>query len=326
MLRSLFTGISGLSAHQEMLDVTANNIANVNTTGFKSSSVEFEDTLSQTMSGGGTNTVTTNPTPPPTYTGVGGTNPQQVGLGVQVAGTALNFTQGSNEQTGNKTDMLINGDGFFHVQKNGTDYYTRNGAFHVDNQGYLVTADGAYVMGTMSVPGSSGNPAQTILAPIQLPLNTVTGTLETLPGKDESGAALTGTAPTLASTATWTDYTISPDGTITGVGADGNPVDVTGTDVTGGATTDIWRIDVDNFPNPNGLEKAGNSLYTSTTASGKATSMSKINITTGYLEMSNVDLARELSNLIIAERGFQANSKTITTSDQVLQTLVNMVQ
>src|SRR4051794_32878673 len=102
MLRSLYSGISGLRAHQTMLDVTGNNIANVNTTAFKASSVMFQDTLSQLMSGAGLASAD-----------MGGTNPSQVGLGVQVAGVSTNLTQGSTQSTGRNTDMMISGDGYF---------------------------------------------------------------------------------------------------------------------------------------------------------------------------------------------------------------------
>jgi flagellar hook protein FlgE len=284
MLRSLFTGISGLSAHQEMLDVTANNIANVNTTGFKSSSVQFEDTLSQTISGGGAATTTT-----------GGTDPVQVGLGVQVAGTSLNFTQGSSQATGVPSNMLINGDGFFTVQKNGQTLYTRNGNFTTDDQGHLVLPDGAELVGTTTTPGT---PPTTTTAPIVLPLTT-----NTPPGK-------------------WVDYNIGADGTITGVDTNGNPVDVNGDPIT--ATSPSLAINLATFANPNGLEKAGDTEFIQTAASGAPSTTAVGTVTTGYVEMSNVDLASQLTNLIISERGFQANSKVITTSDQILQTLVSM--
>src|SRR6187549_1411306 len=102
MLRSLFSGISGLRSHQTMLDVTGNNIANVNTTGYKSSAVQFQDTLSQLIKGA------TGP-----QAQAGGSNPAQIGLGVQVAGISTNFAQGSAQATGRPTDMMISGDGFF---------------------------------------------------------------------------------------------------------------------------------------------------------------------------------------------------------------------
>ncbi len=128
MLRSLFTGISGLAAHQQMLDVTSNNIANVNTTGFKSSSSVFEDTLSQTLTGGGAPTAAN-----------GGSNATQIGLGVKLAATNLNFTQGSNQATGVPSNMLINGDGFFVVQAASGEQYTRAGAFTLNSHGQLVS-------------------------------------------------------------------------------------------------------------------------------------------------------------------------------------------
>ena len=108
MLRSLFAGISGLRVNQTMLDVTGNNIANANTVGFKASTTVFSDTLSQMLTAaGGANTAR------------GGTNPIQVGLGVQVAGTSTNYNQGSTQTTGRPTDLMIQGDGMFVVQKNG---------------------------------------------------------------------------------------------------------------------------------------------------------------------------------------------------------------
>src|SRR5438309_8323038 len=104
MLRSLFSAISGLQAHQTKMDVVGNNIANVNTVGYKSSSTVFEDTLSQILRNGSA------PTPDSA-----GTNPAQVGLGVKVAGTTTNWTQGSSQPTGRSTDFMISGDGFFMV-------------------------------------------------------------------------------------------------------------------------------------------------------------------------------------------------------------------
>src|SRR5947207_2846046 len=105
MLRSMFSGVSGLRAHQTMMDVIGNNIANVNTTGYKSSSVVFQDVLSQLLSGAGA-----------PQNGQGGTNPEQVGLGVKVGGITTNFAQGASEVTGRSTDLSISGDGFFVVR------------------------------------------------------------------------------------------------------------------------------------------------------------------------------------------------------------------
>ena len=136
MLRSLFAGISGLRVNQTMLDVTGNNIANANTTGFKSSTTVFQDTLSQMMTGGTAANAER-----------GGTNPVQIGLGVQIATTSTNFNQGSAQMTGRGTDLMLQGDGFFVVQRGNEQMYTRAGAFTFDETGTLVTNSGARVQG-----------------------------------------------------------------------------------------------------------------------------------------------------------------------------------
>jgi len=182
MLRSLDSGISGLQAHQTMLDVTANNIANVNTNGFKSSSTQFEDTLSQMLhSAGGSNAE------------VGSTNPAQVGLGVKVAGIATDFTQGSTSSTGKPTDMMISGDGFFTVKSGGQTMYTRAGSFAFDADGQLTAPDGSLVQGWTATNGvvAAGNAK---LSTITLPKNSVAPavatTKSTLTGNLPSDAAV----------------------------------------------------------------------------------------------------------------------------------------
>src|SRR3954451_10961587 len=143
MLRSMFSAISGLKAHQTKLDTVGNNIANVNTVGFKSSQTVFQDTLSQVLSNGSAATETT-----------GGTNPAQVGLGVQVAGIATNFSQGSTQSTSRATDFLISGDGFFVTESgNGEQLYTRAGSFDFDSDGRLVTPNGSILQGWSAVNG-----------------------------------------------------------------------------------------------------------------------------------------------------------------------------
>src|SRR3954454_15635663 len=142
MLRSLYSGISGLRSHQTMLDVTGNNIANVNTTAFKASATQFQDTLSQMTKGAGGDQAED-----------GGTNPAQIGLGVQVAGISTNFAQGSAQATGRATDMMISGDGFFVTSKGGEQLYSRAGAFELDANGNLVSPDGAILQGWMAVNG-----------------------------------------------------------------------------------------------------------------------------------------------------------------------------
>jgi len=136
MLRSLFSGISGLRAHQQMMDVTGNNIANVNTVGYKASQTVFEDTLSQVVRNGSAPTAE-----------AGGTNPAQVGLGVKVAGITTNFEQGAAQNTGRSTDFMISGDGFFVTRAGNEQVYTRAGAFAPDFLGNLRTPSGHYLQG-----------------------------------------------------------------------------------------------------------------------------------------------------------------------------------
>jgi len=401
MLRSLFSGVSGLKAHQTMLDVAGNNIANVNTTGFKTSQTQFQDTLSQLMS-----------SPSAAQAGVGGTNPAQVGLGVKVAGITTNFQQGAAQLTNRSTDMMISGDGFFTV-KNGTEQmYTRAGSFNFDSTGQLVTADGALVQGWAATNGviDTNGP----LVNLQLPIGTLMGAKPTttatfagnLPADATAAVAgppvvpatvitknidvfdSVGTSRSLAvqftkTTAGWnavasdtaplkfdgtaTPMTFSKDGKLTSTSTieqNGVTIDIGG--ITGfsgvssvaaagqngqaagnlqsfalnsdgtlmGAFTNglkqaIGQLSIATFTNPTGLEKAGGSMYRTSVNSGAAQvgaagTGSRGKLAGGALEMSNVDLSSEFTNLIIAQRGFQANARVITTSDQLLEELVNL--
>jgi flagellar hook protein FlgE len=401
MLRSLFTGISGLRTHQQMMDVTANNIANVNTTGFKSSSAIFQDTLSQMVTGAGA-----------PQAGNGGTNPAQIGLGVQLSAVTTNFTQGSTQVTGRSTDMMINGDGFFVVMNKGEQMYTRAGAFSFDADGRLVNPQGMVMQGWGT---NAAGDVDTKLVPddVVLPISTVRPPMETdratfagnLPQNTADGAALTssvrvydqaGAEKTLSVTftkdaapaTTWqvtaTD-TSTPPNTVSGtidVGANGanahntvltlpiaqsgNNISIDLTKVTGfagqntvapqsqsgsamgslasfsiskdgllvgvfsnGRKQTLAQLTMANFNNPPGLEKAGESVYRSSVNSGEAQLGTAGTGGRGFLqgqalEMSNVDLGQEFTNLVVSERGFQANSKVITTADELLQELVNM--
>ena len=184
MLRSMFAAVTGLRSHQAFMDVVGNNIANVNTTGYKAGTVEFEDLLSQTMNGAGA----------PPSAPAGGTNPAQVGLGVRLAGIGTNFSQGAAQETGRSTDFAIQGDGFFVVKEGGVQEYTRNGSFSLDGLGQLVTGDGGIVQGwqadptgavnTNSSPGAVKIPVGQTIAPVttsniniggNLPADTATG-------------------------------------------------------------------------------------------------------------------------------------------------------
>src|SRR5256885_36277 len=181
MLRSLFSGISGLRAHQQMMDVTGNNISNINTTGYKASQTTFQDTLSQLVRAAGA-----------PQAGNGGTNPAQVGLGVRLGGIENNFSQGAAQTTGRNTDLMIQGDGFFVVQNAGQQLFTRNGSFSFDTTGSLVTSDGGVVQGWTANNGAINTNATE--SPIKLPTGTLlqpkaTGTVNiggNLPGDTTS--------------------------------------------------------------------------------------------------------------------------------------------
>ncbi|BFU42115.1 flagellar hook protein FlgE [Krasilnikovia sp. MM14-A1004] len=402
MLRSLFSGISGLRAHQQMMDVTGNNIANVNTTGYKSSQAVFQDTLSQMVNAAGA--------PQPQ---AGGTNPAQVGLGVRLASINANFSQGAAQTTGKSSDMMIQGDGFFVVKSNGESLYTRAGSFTFDGNGSLTTPNGQIVQGwtanngvvnTAGAPGDIQLPIGISLAPTVTQNMTFTGNFSNeavigdykdIPVKvyDAAGAANT---IVVRFTKTQTIANGDPAEVWQADLQDGNPpVDIvfnngkavgapdpiTGLD-TGKLALGPYTIDIHdctqysgltearvsnsdgsgagilssytvsntgqivgvfsnglkqtlgqlalaNFNNVNGLEKIGDSMFRSTVNSGLAQvgaagSAGLGLISSGMLEMSNVDLAQEFTNLVIAQRGFQANSRIITTSDEILQELVNL--
>lgn len=402
MLRSLFSAVSGMRAHQTKMDVVGNNIANVNTTGYKSSDTVFEDTLSQMVTKGGQPAA-----------GRGGQNPAQVGLGVKVAGITTNFAQGSTQSTGRSTDMMINGDGFFVVQQGGETLYSRSGAFAFDGLGNLVTPDGAILqgypavggvvdpnapIGDLRVPfGSSIDPVATTSGTVlgNLPATATVGgpaltsgiTMYDDQGKahqityaftksgantwqmdvsdggvlqgstaltfdmagrltapaggtfaftptaagdwtgpvtiDLAGVTQFGGANTIAATeqngseaGTLQSFGVSSDGTVMGV-------------YSNGLSQAIGQVAVAGFANPQGLEKAGNSTFRAgfnagNVQIGTAGTGGRGSLTGGALEMSNVDLSQEFTSLIVAQRGFQANSRVITASDEVLQDVVNL--
>ena len=143
MMRSLFSGVSGLKSHQTRMDVIGNNFANVNTTGFKSGRTTFADTLSQTLTGASA-----------PGNGIGGTNPKQIGLGTGVASIDTIFTDGSVQSTGKNTDLCLSGSGLFVVKKGDQTFYTRNGAFEFDAEGnYVLPSSGLFVQGWTATKG-----------------------------------------------------------------------------------------------------------------------------------------------------------------------------
>ena len=388
MLRSLYSGISGLRSHQTMLDVTGNNIANVNTSGYKASAVQFQDTLSQ-LSKGATAPGANN----------GGGNPAQVGLGVLVSGITTNFTQGSAQSTGRAEDLMISGDGYFITRSGAQTTYTRSGAFNLDASGRLVSADGSIVQGwtadgagNINTGGAVGNivlPDGAISPAARTTAATMAGNLpsETAEAgtvvKDMTVFDANGNASVVSLTFArtkdgWTVRGGTPEATATLTFADGKPtaasaktinisgvaVDLAGLTSYAGVSTAavtgqngrsagtlesfsiakdgtligsftneakqaLGRIALATFTNPAGLEKAGNSGFTATVNSGNPVitgpgDAGAGGIGSGMLEMSNVDLSQEFTNLIVAQRGFQANARIITTSDEVLQELTNL--
>jgi flagellar hook protein FlgE len=283
MLRSLFSGISGLRANQTMLDVVGNNIANANTAGFKASTVLFQDTLSQMMIGAtGANADR------------GGTNPIQVGLGVQVAATHTNFQQGSSQVTGRATDLMIQGDGFFVVQRGGETLYTRAGAFSFDEAGDLTTTKGGNrVQGYLL--DAAGDPTGGL---VDISLDTANA------------------VPAVPVGVEMTSYEIGANGMVSANFDDG-------------VRRDLCQLAIADFNNPMGLNKIGETAFKESANSGTpqlgvAGEGRRGTLMGNALEMSNVDLAAEFTNLILAQRGFQASSRVITTSDQVLEDLVNI--
>jgi flagellar hook protein FlgE len=274
VLRSMFSAISGLKSHQTMLDVTSNNIANVNTTGFKAGRTTFKDSLSQTQSGGSAPSGTQ-----------GGANAKQIGLGVQIGSIDNVMGGGALQTTGNVLDVAVTGDGFFRVGSGAPPalptafQYTRAGNFTLNQQGYLTTQDGSYVMGR-DTPGTGGTDQYL---------------------KIDDGS---------------TNVSIGQDGAVTFFAPGANAPTVAG------------YLSLARFSNQNGLERDANNRWGSGAASGPeqvGTPGNGYGLTaSGAVEMSNVDLASEFTNMITAQRGFQANSRVISTADQILQDLVNL--
>jgi flagellar hook protein FlgE len=313
----MYSAISGLEAHQTMLNVTANNLANVDTIGFKGSATTFESELSQLINDGGSQTASN-----------GGTNPEQSGLGVQVGAIEQQMGAGAPAQTGNALDVDISGQGFFVVGNsaaapaspptgfgnvsvasgnpafqiastgNGaannnaalptTNEYTQAGNFSTNAQGYLTTSTGQYVMGYTAPPGATTTAPNTY---IYIP-----------PGS--------------------TNVSIGQSGQVTYT--DGN-----------GQTDTAGYLALASFSNDTGLTQDAGTDWSTSPNSGAAiygtagqtgTAFSSTSTISGELEQSNVDMATEFTNMIEAERGYQANSSVIQTADTMMQTLIQMAQ
>lgn len=431
MMRSLFSGVSGLKVHQTKMDVIGNNVSNVNTVGFKRSSVTFCDVFNQTLS---------SATAPNEDSGRGGVNAMQIGLGSNVAAIHTIMTTGSTQRTDNGNDIMINGDGFFIVSDSTGYSFTRAGAFEVDEEGNLVDTNGLMVCG-WEAEDDPDNPGQQKIVQANVQgINLYEGDKSYVPPEITTTISMEGnlnpdTNPeketgiqvydslgnvykinghfTYDKTAkSWTftmDNTAIVNGdtknviTLNGLDAvshtvtfdeNGLPTDdsktlvlqnlafgddagfnavfseeitidfssltqfnaksdatavtkdgysagslsgfsiasdgiITGS-YTNGRTKILGQIAVAVFKNPAGLEKVGSNLYASTVNSGDFDGVGTDvtadggSFISGALEMSNVDLAQEFTDMITTERGFQANSRIITTSDEMLQELVNL--
>ena len=424
MIQAMYSGVSGLKAFKSQLDVIGNNIANLNTVGFKSSRVSFQEMMSQTWNAG------SGPA-----SGSGGINPIQVGLGVTVGAIATDTSQGSLQATGNSTDLAVEGSGYFMLGDGHSTLFSRDGSFSLDGDFNLVASSSGYkVLGWhpdpvtggidssatpdsssgLKIPiGNMSNARQTSLlklsknvdldsavgatitpnavvydslgskhalniaftktstpgewdfevyapdvnngdpsaSPPVLPTPVKTGTATfdsngkcTTPDVDISMALavsngstspfafklsladvtqLAGGGSTISSSyqdgltvGTLQAFNVGRDGVVTGIFGNGNK-------------QVLGQIALATFSNSSGLVKAGSNMLSLGPNSGIAQvappgSSSSGALTSGFLEASNVDLSNEFANMIIAQRGFQANARTITTSDEIIQELVQL--
>lgn len=414
---AMFTAVTGLLAHQRRLDVVANNIANVNTTGYRASRTLFQDLLSQTLQGGSPATATN-----------GGSNPLQVGLGVGLASIDVDQGQGSLFTTGVASDLAVQGSGFFILGDGTSERYTRDGSFQLNSagelidpatgmrvQGYMANALGVIdataeptaivipignqsivratenvvLTGNLSSDATLGPPATSIDRVVRVydSLGTardIQVTFTKLPAAGEwqwAASSLDADIQTITGTGT---ITFDANGGFVGVdasqvsasfvaGLPAAPVDpfvfsvdfsdltqlAGDSDVTllrqdgfergvlesfaigrsgvisgvftNGLMQDLGQVALATFPNVGGLMRSGENMFNATPTSGLAqvglpNTGSRGEISGGVLEQSNVDLGTEFSNMIITQRGFQANARTITAADTLLQEAVNLIR
>lgn len=264
MIRSLYTAASGMTAQQLNVDTISNNLANVNTAGYKKETTNFKSLLYTNLKGPEDEAVNANTT-----------SVNQVGHGVRSLSNSRNYASGILQQTENPTDIAIVGNGFFAIDNDGEELYTRDGSFRFslleDEGSYaLVTADGYPVLSTED---------ESIIIGSEVPAEKLT---------------------------------IGQDGTISYMDEDG-------------IKTEIAQIKIVQFTNRAGLEATGSNLYKATAASGEPLiegedeGLTRSTLRTGYLEGSNVQLAEEMVNLIIAQRAYEVNSTAIQTADDMMK-------
>ncbi|MCP3889944.1 MAG: flagellar basal-body rod protein FlgG [Desulfobulbaceae bacterium] len=261
MIRSLWTGTTGMHSQQLNIDVIANNLANVSTTGFKKSKADFQDLLYQTMKVPGSQTSADTESP----TGI------LVGLGVKPAAVTKVFTQGDLILTENELDIAIEGMGFLQVElPNGNTTYTRSGALKRDSTGRLTNSDGYPILPAITIPDGSRQ------------------------------------------------ITISDTGIVSAVIGDDTE------------STELGTLELASFTNNAGLSAIGKNLFEETAASGTAATGTPGDdgygtLLQSYLEGSNVNIVEELASMITTQRAYEINSKTIQTSDEMMQTTNNLV-
>lgn len=260
MIRALFTATSGMQAETLNIDVIANNLANISTTGFKKSRTEFQDLIYQTLREPGARSTISTEIP----SGV------QVGLGVKPVAVNRIFSQGNFKHTGNPLDMVIEGDGFFQVNMpDGTIAYTRSGSYSLDSTGRIVTNDGYPMEPALTIPADA------------------------------------------------TSITVGSDGTVSIV----RPGETT--------ATEVGTIQLAKFINPAGLKSMGKNLFMNTQSSGDPIQGTPGlqgfgTITQGFQEMSNVDIVEELVEMIVAQRSYETNARSIRASDEMLNRAINL--
>jgi len=262
MLRALYSAASGMEALQLNIDNIANNLANVNTTGFKQRRTQFQDLLYQTLVAPGSSASSSTEVP----TGL------QIGLGTRAVSNSVLFLQGDYVETGNELDVVVEGKGFFQVRMpDGNIAYTRSGAFHLDRDGRLVTSNGDPLEPQISIPREA------------------------------------------------TKVSIGPDGTVS-VQMPGQ-LDA----------QQVGRFELATFVNPAGLDSIGKNLFRPTTASGDAITGSPGEEGVGrlmqsFLEQSNVNVVKEMINLIVSQRAYESSSRVVRAADQMYQEVNNVVR
>lgn len=260
MMHAMWSAASGMNAQQMLIDSMSNNLANVSSTGFKKSRVEFEDLFYQIYKEKGTPTTAGSTVP----VGI------EIGLGTRPVAVQKIFTQGDLNQTNNNLDLAIQGSGFFQILSNDVQVYTRDGAFQIDANGYIVNAKGDRLQPDFSVPNNTS------------------------------------------------DIVIEKNGNISCLDSGGNVLA-------------SGQIPLYTFTNPAGLKSIGGNSYTPTPSSGDplqgvAGTDNYGTLSQGYLESSNVDAIEEMINMIMGQRSYELNSKTIQTASSMLQTVTNLVR